>query len=52
MDWLRKAYADGTLPKERLSEMVPRILRSAYAVWIDTWGRRVPPDGTETVRLR
>ena len=35
---LRKAYADGTFPQERLSDMVRRILRSAYAVGIDTWG--------------
>jgi beta-glucosidase len=35
---LRKAYADGKLPKERLSDMVRRILRSMYAVGIDTWG--------------
>src|SRR5690606_38984467 len=26
------------LPKERLSDMVRRILRSAYAVGIDMWG--------------
>src|SRR5262245_43801930 len=37
-DRLRKAYADGKLPKERLSDMVRRILRSAYAVGIDRWG--------------
>jgi beta-glucosidase len=35
---LRKAYADGKLPKERLSDMVRRILRSAYTVGIDQWG--------------
>ena len=35
---LRKAYADGKFPKERLSDMVRRILRSAYAVGIDKWG--------------
>jgi beta-glucosidase len=35
---LRKAYADGKFPKERLSDMVRRILRSAYAVGIDQWG--------------
>ena len=40
-DRLRKAYADGKLPKERLSEMVRRILRSAYAVGIDKWA--APP---------
>jgi beta-glucosidase len=37
-DRLRKAYAEGKLPKERLSDMVRRILRSAYAVGIDKWG--------------
>jgi beta-glucosidase len=35
---LRKAYAEGKFPKERLSDMVRRILRSAYAVGIDKWG--------------
>jgi beta-glucosidase len=34
---LRKAYAEGKLPKERLSDMVRRILRSIYAVGIDKW---------------
>jgi beta-glucosidase len=37
-DRLRAAYADGKLPKERLSDMVRRILRSAFAVGIDRWG--------------
>lgn len=37
-DRLRTAYAEGKLPKERLSDMVRRILRSAYAVGIDKWG--------------
>jgi beta-glucosidase len=37
-DRLRKAYADGKLSKDRLSDMVRRILRSAYAVGIDKWG--------------
>src|SRR5262249_1960436 len=37
-DRLRKAYADGKFPKERLSDMVRRIVRSAYAVGIDRWG--------------
>jgi beta-glucosidase len=32
---LRKAYAEGKLPKERLSDMVRRMLRSMYAVGID-----------------
>jgi beta-glucosidase len=35
---LRKAYAEGKLPKERLSDMVRRILRSIYAVGVDKWG--------------
>jgi beta-glucosidase len=34
---LREAHAAGELPKERLSEMVRRILRSIYAVGIDDW---------------
>jgi beta-glucosidase len=39
---LRDAYASGRLPKERLSEMVRRILRSVYAVGADRWG--APPE--------
>ena len=35
---LRKAYAEGRLPKERLSDMVRRILRSMYATGVDKWG--------------
>ena len=38
---LRKAYADGQLPKQRLSDMVRRILRSIYAVGADRWS--APP---------
>jgi beta-glucosidase len=34
---LRKAFAEGELPRERLSEMVRRILRSMYAIGIDAW---------------
>jgi beta-glucosidase len=34
-DDLRAAYLDGRLPKERLSDMVRRILRSMFAVGID-----------------
>jgi beta-glucosidase len=34
---LRQAYAAGKFPKERLSEMVRRILRSMFAVGIDAW---------------
>lgn len=37
-DRLRAAYEDGELPKERLSDMVRRILRSLYAVGADQWG--------------
>lgn len=35
---LRQAYAEGKLPKERLSDMVRRILRSMFAIGIDQWG--------------
>ena len=35
---LRQAYADGKLPKERLSDMIRRILHAMYAVGIDRWG--------------
>jgi beta-glucosidase len=35
---LKKAYAGGKFPRERLSEMVRRILRSIYAVGLDSWG--------------
>ena len=31
-------YGDGESSKERLSDMVRRILRSMYAVGIDKWG--------------
>ena len=34
-DRLRAAWAEGNLPKDRLSDMVRRILRSVYAVGID-----------------
>jgi len=37
-DKLRKAYADGAFPKERLSDMVRRMLFAAYSVGIDKWG--------------
>src|SRR5215472_14377973 len=39
---LRQAYTEGKLPKERLSDMVQRILRSIYAVGVDAWGP--PPE--------
>jgi len=35
---LRKAYEEGKFPRERLSEMVRRILRSMFAVGVDGWG--------------
>jgi beta-glucosidase len=38
---LRAALERGDLPRERLSEMVRRILRSIYAVGADAWGE--PP---------
>jgi beta-glucosidase len=38
---LRKAFDEGRLPKQRLSDMVRRILRAMYAVGIDRWG--APP---------
>jgi beta-glucosidase len=43
-DHLRAAYAEGRLSKERLSDMVRRILRSMFAVGIDGWGPLPPPD--------
>src|SRR5215467_10295458 len=39
---LRDAYAEGKLPKERLSEMVRRILRSMFTIGVDAWGD--PPE--------
>ncbi|MCC5952020.1 MAG: glycoside hydrolase family 3 C-terminal domain-containing protein [Acidimicrobiia bacterium] len=39
---LRQALADGELSRERLSDMVRRILRSMRAVGIDRWGE--PPE--------
>jgi beta-glucosidase len=35
---LQQAYADGKVPKERLYDMVRRILRSMFAIGIDRWG--------------
>jgi len=43
-DHLRAAYAEGRLSKERLSDMVRRILRSMFAVGIDRWNPSPPPD--------
>lgn len=39
---LRQAYDDGRFPKDRLSDMVRRILRSMFAVGVDDWG--APPE--------
>jgi len=36
-DPLKAAHADGRLSKERLSDMVRRILRSIFAVGVDQW---------------
>jgi beta-glucosidase len=42
---LREAYARGDFPKERLSDMVRRILRAVYAVGADQWsGPQAQPD--------
>ncbi len=41
---LRQAHADGRFPKERLSDMVRRILTSVYAVGIDRWDSRPEVD--------
>jgi beta-glucosidase len=35
---LREAYEQGKFSKERLSDMVRRILRSVYAAGVDKWG--------------
>lgn len=43
-DRLKAAYADGKLPKQRLSDMVCRILRSIFAVGTDRWDAVPPPD--------
>jgi beta-glucosidase len=42
---LRAAYARGDFPKERVSDMVRRILRAVYAVGADQWsGPQAQPD--------
>lgn len=43
-DSLRKALAEGKFSRARLSDMVRRILRSAFAVGIDKWGPTPPLD--------
>jgi beta-glucosidase len=39
---LQRAYAEGKLPKDRLSDMVRRILRSMFDIGVDQWGP--PPE--------
>jgi beta-glucosidase len=41
---LKAAHSEGRLPKERLSDMVRRILRSIYAVGADSWGPAIDVD--------
>jgi beta-glucosidase len=48
-DRLRAAHADGRLPKERLSDMVRRILRSMFAVGIDRRQAAPEPDMPDMV---
>lgn len=48
---LRAALDSGELPRERLSEMVRRILRSAFAVGIDQWDETGPVDETPHHRI-
>ncbi|HEY8536080.1 MAG TPA: glycoside hydrolase family 3 C-terminal domain-containing protein [Vicinamibacterales bacterium] len=48
---LREAYEDGRFSRERLSDMVRRILRSAYAVGIDSWGPAPEVDMAEHDRI-
>jgi beta-glucosidase len=43
-DRLRAAYAEGRIPKERLSDMVRRILRSVFSIGIDRWDAAPAPD--------
>jgi len=50
-DHLRAAYSDGRLPKERLSDMVRRILRSMFAVGIDRLDTAPAPDLAAHKRL-
>jgi beta-glucosidase len=47
---LKAAYAEGKLSRERLSEMVRRILRSMYAVGVDTWASAGPAPGVDMAR--
>src|SRR5690606_24291965 len=41
---LRAAYRDGRLPRERLSDMARRVLRSIYAVGVDKPRETIAPD--------
>lgn len=41
---LKAAYADGDLSRQRLSDMVRRILRSMFAVGVDQWDHTPTPD--------
>lgn len=43
-DNLREAYKAGKLSKERLSDMVRRILRSMFTIGIDEWESTPEPD--------
>lgn len=43
-DPLKAAYADGQLSRQRLSDMVRRILRSIFAVGVDQWDTAPEPD--------
>lgn len=43
-DKLRAVYRDGEFPKDRLSDMVRRMVRSLYAVGADKWGPAPPVD--------
>jgi len=51
-DQLEAAYAERKLPKERLSDMVRRILRSMYAVGVDSWEAAPEVDMGHTTRSR
>jgi beta-glucosidase len=48
---LKRAYADGTFPKDRLSDMVRRILRSMFAVGVDRWGPPRQADEADHERI-
>lgn len=50
-DSLEAAYADGKLSKQRLSDMVRRILRSIFAVGVDQWDATPAVDMTAHQRI-